>query len=122
MSQKDVENSLQFLKESRRAHERFRFETTVTFPLGEEVVYGTSHNLSLGGIFLSFVGTVCVGDTLSLSLQLPGLQSATVTAQVRWVIPKDAGRVGCGLQFLDLSDPLMKAIIQLSANEELRQL
>ncbi len=121
MSKKDVENSLQFLKESRRAHERFRFETAVSFPLGDKVIQGEAHNLSLGGIFISFPGTLSVGDTIALSLELPGITTATVESQVRWVIPKESGRMGCGLKFLNLSDPLMKAIVQLAANEELRR-
>ncbi len=120
MSKTELENSLHLLKNSRRAHRRFPYETDITVQMSDETIPAVASNLSLGGIFITFAGKLHVGDRITLLLTLPGLPQETVPTEVRWTIPRDEKHTGCGLAFLHLSDRAMNAIITLSTNEELR--
>ncbi|MBU1536618.1 PilZ domain-containing protein [Myxococcota bacterium] len=121
MSKTEIENSLHFLKTSRRSHQRFSYETVVTLHIAEKDIPGSTSNLSLGGAFVNFEGNIQVGDTISLTLTLPGVPKETVPAEVKWVCPRSESETGCGLSFMHLSDMAMNAIINLCANEELRR-
>ena len=121
MSKTEIENSLHFLKTSRRSHQRFSYETAVTLHFAKISITGHTTNLSLGGIFVDFEGKAQVGDKITLTLALPGVPEETIPAEVKWVCPRSDSKMGCGLAFSHLSDMAMNAIVNLCANEELRR-
>ena len=122
MSNKEIEDSLQFIKNSRRAHERFHFVTGVTVTSSRGSFQGKSNNLSLGGLFLTLPEKLEVGEIIEIRLELPGIEESIVKGEVRWSIPKSDNEVGCGLKFTGLTSSVMKAIVTLSSEAELREI
>jgi c-di-GMP-binding flagellar brake protein YcgR len=121
MSTKEIENSLKFIRESKRASERFPYEGVVNVKIGTQSLKGECRNISLGGLFATFTGNIASGDFLTISLELPGVVDSSLKAKVVWVVPKD-NKVGIGFKFISITDQIMKAIVALSANEELRDI
>ena len=120
MTKKEVENSLSFIRESRRAHDRFPFTSKVTVFSKHQVFKGKSFNLSIGGIFISITGKIDIGDKVQIKVTLPGVEENKIDSEVRWILPKNDNEMSCGLKFLNLNSDSLKAIISLSAHDELR--
>lgn len=83
--------------ETRRRHQR----ATVALPVEVEhlgrKVSATSRDLSLGGVFVCFAGSLPFGDRIRLRFALPtGERELDVEAVIRWIEPG----VGFGAQLV----------------------
>ncbi|MDA3864325.1 MAG: PilZ domain-containing protein [Deltaproteobacteria bacterium] len=123
MSIKDVEDSLRFLKSCRRGHNRFKYKTELDVKFKNREEPAISQNLSLGGIFiLTSDVNIKTGDPVELDLKnIPGVSKTRVNGEIRWFVP-EGEKLGCGIKFKNLNEELMNAIVNLSNNEELREM
>jgi len=120
MSTRELDNAMSFLQKSRRADTRFAVNLPATVSAGGAVVAAQIHNLSIGGMFVVFPGTAGIGERFECELSLPGLSPTPVQVEVRWFVPRSAEATGCGVKFLTLPDRLLKAIVELSSDANLR--
>lgn len=91
---------------------RVALETQVQIVHDREQRWGTSRNLSRGGIFVEFDHVVPHAAEVALTFRLPeAARSLASTAQVIWRRPRANGLApGLGLQFLALDSAAVEAI------------
>ncbi|MBU1244125.1 PilZ domain-containing protein [Myxococcota bacterium] len=120
MSTRELDNAISFLQKSRRAHKRFAVKLPVVVRSGGNDTAGEIHNLSLGGMFVVFPGQAGLGDQFECLLSLPGVEPSPVPVEVRWFVPRNTDATACGLKFLSMPDRMLKAIVELSSDANLR--
>ncbi|PKN45504.1 MAG: hypothetical protein CVU59_08885 [Deltaproteobacteria bacterium HGW-Deltaproteobacteria-17] len=120
MSTRELDNAMSFLQKSRRAHKRFSVNLPVIVRSGGTDAAGQIHNLSLGGMFVVFPGQAVLGDQFECLLSLPGVEPSPVPVEVRWFVPRSAEATACGVKFLSMPDKMLKAIVELSSDANLR--
>jgi len=122
MSTKEIENSLDFIHKCRRSHERFPWKTSVEVISGENSVEGETVNISAGGIYIIYAGSVKPGDIIEVKLDIPGVENNRVRGEVRWFMPHRDNLTGCGLKFLGINNELLRALVNITINKDLREL
>lgn len=82
--------------QNRRTDRRYRLRMPVIFGAGERVGFGSSTDVSLGGMFIETDTPRLFGERINLKFRAAGLEKPlSAPAVVRWVEP---GR-GMGVQF-----------------------
>jgi len=79
--------------DERRTHDRFacRFDALLTGP-DKKKVFGFTHDLSIGGLFVEASRQFPLGTEIELWLALPNVpEGITVQATVRWTKPNGMG-------------------------------
>jgi len=80
--------------ESRR-HPRKPYDQPVLFAANDQILKGTTQNLSLSGIFLQTKSEFEVGQKIILSLPTRSKKRVKISAEVMW-----SNDVGCGVKFI----------------------
>ncbi|MBN2725644.1 MAG: PilZ domain-containing protein [Deltaproteobacteria bacterium] len=122
MSRKDLEDSLNFIHNCRRSHDRIPWKSQVTVDFETGRVDGETVNISLGGAYIVFSGNAAPGDILKIELPIPGVENCHLNAEVRWFLPHRDNKTGCGLKFLNITDSMLKALANITNNSELRDI
>ena len=85
---------------------RSELEVSVDLQSKQDRYAGVTKNIGSGGVFVATPRVLQVGDVVTLSFNLPGLnESLTVDASVRWIRPAgpETGEGGMGLKFINVS-------------------
>ncbi len=120
MSTRELDNAISFLQKSRRADNRFAVNLPVTVRAEGTCIDGRIHNLSIGGMFVVIPGQARIGDRLECVVTLPGLEPCAMPVEIRWFVPRGPDTTGVGVKFLSLPDRVLKAIVELSSDANLR--
>ena len=89
---------------------RVSVETPVHIRASDAEAWGTSRNLSRGGMFLECLSDVG-GDELDLEFHLPGTGDPLCpTARVIWRRPEAGAAAGLGVRFLELDAPAARRL------------
>ncbi len=98
---------------SGRQHARVDIDVEVNLRNQNTFFTGFSENVSEGGLFVATEAPYDVGERIELSLSLMGAESAMLVGVVRWVRPGGTSGglpAGMGIQFVDLEEPVLKAL------------
>jgi uncharacterized protein (TIGR02266 family) len=110
------------IEESRRVHPRFTVDLDVTVASDHNFYAGFAENLSAGGIFVATHKLLPVGETVKLSIRLPGMDEPIEgTGEVRWVREySERSNVppGLGFRFVELSSGASEAIKRFLENRD----
>lgn len=105
-----LEEGRKFLFKVERREPRILCQTLVVFRYNGESSYGTSQDLSPGGIFINSTRRVRLGDRINLSLVLPetGDQLIEASGRIAWLNPGPVTQSkdfppGFGVEFLEFS-------------------
>lgn len=102
-------------QERRKATPRVLARVMVDYTSAGTYLYGYSHDLSAGGIYIETERPLATGSRLALRFSLPDLERVfQVQGEVAWAneppaLPK-GGRPGMGVAFLDLSEEDQKQL------------
>ncbi len=83
--------------EQQRRHPRHKVHLRVSYGRAIEFVEQYADTLALGGMFIRDATDLAVGETVSVTLELPGSGTLTVKAEVRYVLT-DGAKPGAGMQ------------------------
>jgi uncharacterized protein (TIGR02266 family) len=117
----DERQRLHDIAEERRHAERVALKAKVSITSETNFFTGWSQNISEGGIFISSLAPPTVGTVVDVNLDM-GTDGETITlsCKVVWIRTEAGQPVGCGCQFVGLSDiqaARIKSVMQ-GANRE----
>ena len=117
----DEKQRLHDIAEERRHAERVALKAQVTITSETNFFTGWSQNISEGGIFISSLAPPTVGTVVDVNLDLGGDgETIALSCKVVWIRTEAGQPVGCGCQFVGLSDihaARIKSVMQ-GANRE----
>jgi uncharacterized protein (TIGR02266 family) len=98
-----------------RRSPRFTLRAEVSYASEHNFFTGFLENISDGGLFLATYDLLAIGETVELTLTVPGIDTSfQVSCEVRWIREDNPGLVeaspGMGLAFQDLSEQAKRAI------------
>jgi uncharacterized protein (TIGR02266 family) len=124
-----VEEAIPVSDSELREHERVPLVTDVTLESNGAEQYGTSENVSEGGLFIATEAPYKTGERLGVSFVVPGGDRIHVTAEIAWCRVRQTGPgakpSGVGVRFLDLGAEhrgWIARFIELWSNEGLARL
>jgi len=106
------------IAEDKRASERIRAEIKVKFKTPRDFLKKYTEDISKGGLFVKAVNPLPHGTPVTVKLMLPGYDDIELKGKVVYVLKEDEavkiGRSpGMGIEFLDLSEPIVRRMEDL---------
>jgi len=99
------------LAAERRTNIRMKLHAKVSVTSESNFFMGLTENISEGGIFVSTFSPPAIGESVELAVTVDDGESVPVSGIVRWHrTDESGGTTGCGVQFMDLTDDLRRAI------------
>lgn len=106
----------------RRAHPRFTVDLDVTLESDHNFYAGFAENLSAGGIFVATHKILPIGERITLSIRLPGIEQPVLgVGEVRWARDySEQSNVppGLGFRFVELSPGGVELIERFLKNRD----
>jgi len=101
----DEKKRLHDIAEERRHAERVALKAKVTISSETNFFTGWSQNISEGGIFISSLAPPTVGTVVDVNLDLGDSgETVALSCKVVWIRTEGGQPVGCGCQFVGLSE------------------